>query len=93
MNWKNSVKVKNSTKLDDFSKFVDIYNIINCSLTVALHSTPPMLLSVETKKSLFKNMIFKNYQRSFKLTSQNFHSLNIMSECLLHVHKTANVAT
>ena len=25
---KNSVKVKNSTKLDDFSKFIDIYNII-----------------------------------------------------------------
>ena len=26
-----------------------------------------MLLSVETNKKLFENMIFKNYQRSFRL--------------------------
>ena len=104
MNWKNSVKVKNSTKLDKFAKFVDIYNIItdlnagdflifNCSPTAALHRTPPMLFSVETKKSLFKDIIFKSYQRSFKSISQNFPSLNIMSECLLRVHITANVVT
>ena len=102
MNWKNSVKVKNSTRLDDFSKFVDIYNIIidldardflifNYSFTVTLYRTPPMLFSVDTKKFLFKNIIFKNYQRSFKSISQNFPSLNIMNECFLRVHITANV--
>ena len=96
--------MKNSTKLDKFAKFVDIYNIItdlnagdflifNCSPTAALHRTPPMLFSVETKKSLFKNIIFENYQRSFKSTSQNFPSLNIMSEYMLHLHIKVNVVT
>ena len=45
-----------------------------------------MLFSVEMKKILFKNIIFKNYQPSFKSTSQNFPSLNIMSEYMLRVH-------
>ena len=35
---------------------------------MALRKTPPILLSVETKKIyIFKHMIFKNYQSSFRL--------------------------
>ena len=54
--------MKNSTKLDDSLKFIDVYNIIidldardgilslMNSLTIALRRTPPMLFSVQTKK-------------------------------------------
>ena len=43
--------------------------------------TPPVLFSVETKKKLFKKIIFKNYLKGFRSpTSKNFPSLNIMSE-------------
>ena len=53
-----------------------------------------MLVSVGTKKKRFKNIIFKNYQRSVacKSTSQNFPS-KIMSEYMLHVYIKSNVAT
>ena len=43
------------------------FSYFNRPLTIALHTAPPMLLSVETKKNLFKNTIFKKYQRSFRL--------------------------
>ena len=54
-----------------------------------------MLVSVGTKKKRFKNIIFKNYQRSVacKSTSQNFPSSKIMSEYMLHVYIKSNVAT
>ena len=43
------------------------FSYFNLSFTIALHAAPPMLLSVVTKKNLFKNTIFKKYQRSFRL--------------------------
>ena len=49
-----------------------------------------MLVSVESKKE--KN-ITKKFWIAFKLTSQNFPSLNILSEYMLHVHKKYNGIT
>ena len=69
----NIVEVKNSPNYKtswNFSKFIDIYNIItdldtrdgiliifNHSLIAALHKTPPMLFSVETKKKYYKTIL------------------------------------
>ena len=54
-----------------------------------------MLVSVGTKKKIFENIIFKNYQRrvACKSPSQNFPSSEIMSEDMLHVHIKGNVVT
>ena len=49
-----------------------------------------MLVSVESKKE--KN-ITKKFWIAFKLTSQNFSSLNILSEYMLYVHIKYNVLT
>ena len=53
-----------------------------------------MLFSVEMEKKLFRNIIFKNYEGSFRLPV-NRHpktSLNIISEYMLHVHVKSNLS-
>ena len=49
-----------------------------------------MLFKVETRKKIFKNIIFKNYQRNFTLPVKRHPKtsffLNIMSEYMLRVH-------
>ena len=55
--------------------------ILNNSLTIALHRTPPILFDVESRKQYFKEVL-----DGYKSTSQNFPYLTILSEYILHVH-------
>ena len=73
---------------DDLGTRDGILSVINCegtnflifnrSFTVTIYRPPPMPFSVETRKKIFKNIIFKNYQINFTLSVKQHSKTSVL---------------